>query len=279
MKNTTQFQKWDAHHHLWSYQPEWMDWIPSPRIRRDFHLPEWETTLNQAGIDRSIVVQVQQTWQETLDLQAMADQSERIAGVVGWIDLMDEHMPKYWEVLPDHHRVVGFRHILQAESAEWITHPDVLRGIRTLGQHEFAYDVLITQSQLRSAVTLAGSCENTRLIVDHLAKPRFGQVDRSVWEKPMKELAQMPHVAIKLSGFTTECPDFHWQSVDFVPYFDFLLQHFGPNRIMLGSDWPVCLMAASYEEQKGIVDQWMEPLSWVEKESLGCLTAKKWYGL
>lgn len=279
MLNSTSFPKWDAHHHLWHYHPESMGWIPRESIRRDFLLPEWESTLDLAGIDQSILVQVHQSWEETQSLQAISSQSNRIVGVVGWINLMDAELDRYWETLPEGHKVVGFRHILQAEEASWFEQPALKAGIRSLGRHHFSYDVLITQSQLPQAAILAAACENTRLIVDHLAKPEIGQPDRSAWERGMKELAQMPHVAVKLSGFTTECPDFQWKESDFIPYFDFLLDHFGPNRLMVGSDWPVCLMAASYQEQMSIVETWMARLSASEKENLWSRTAQTWYGL
>lgn len=278
MSLSSQFPKWDAHHHLWTYSDASMDWIPEDSIRRDFLLPEWIQQLDEAGVNQSILVQVHQTWEETEWMMSLASQTDRIAGVVGWVDLFSPTLSDDLKQLASGHPVVGFRHIMQAEPADWWQRKELSKGINLLGQNGFSYDVLLTQTQLPLALDLLPRCEQTRLIIDHMAKPLIGQVDRSAWEKPMKTLARLPHVAVKISGFTTEAPGFQWVADDFIPYFDFLLEHFGPNRLMLGSDWPVCLMAASYQQQWDVVENWMSAFSQDEKKALWYQSAQTWYG-
>lgn len=278
MNSVDDFPKWDAHHHLWEYHPATMEWIPDESIRRDFHLSDWIQTMDAVGIDRSILVQVHQTWDETVWMNDLSIQTDRIAGVVGWIDLLSHSLHEDLHRLPPGHRVVGFRHIMQAEPEEWWNQNKVARGIRTLGDAEFSYDVLLTQSQLLWAERLLPQCGDTRMILDHMAKPMVGQPDRSFWEKSMKKLAEIPNLAVKLSGFTTEAPGFLWKATEIIPYFDFLLTHFGPDRLMIGSDWPVCLMAASYPEQMHVVEDWLATLSKGEKKALWYQSANKWYG-
>ena len=279
MSSITDFPKWDAHHHLWQYDERTMDWIPQECIRRDFLLQEWVDTMNASGIDRSILVQVHQTWAETLWMHELSMQTDRIAGVVGWVDLFSPSLIEDLQRLPSNHRIVGFRHIMQAESSQWWAQKSLAHGIQVLGKSGFSYDVLLTQSQLPQAVELLPRCGETRLIIDHLAKPKIGQGDRSDWEKYMKNLALLPNVAVKISGFTTETPNFQWNASDFIPYFAFLLTHFGPQRLMLGSDWPVCLMAATYSEQRQVVEDWLSSLSRSEQKWLWYESAAYWYGL
>lgn len=274
----------DAHHHVWDLSVRDQEWTRDlPALRRSFSLDDMRPLLDQSGIDTTVVVQTLNLREETPELLALAAQNEVVAGVVGWVDLAGEGVSDEIAQLrasTGGEFLVGLRHVAQDEADnEWTCRPDVLRGLRAVGDLELAYDLLVREHQLPSAITAVHSVPSLRFVLDHFGKPLVGTGEMEPWRTRMTELARCDNVVVKFSGLVTEVVGRPWRVADFTPYVDVVLSLFGAQRVMFGSDWPVCTLAASYFSVIDVAHELTSGLSVAEQDAIFGATAAHWYGL
>jgi len=255
----------DAHQHFWHFDPVRDSWITDDMytLRRDFLPADLEPILEQNGIDGCVAVQASQSEAETTFLVRMAQTYDIIKGVVGWVDLQSAQLPDRLQDLSQYKEIKGYRHVAQAEPDDFLTRPAVVEGIRQLASFGLTYDILIYPTQLKAALHLVRSVPEVSFVIDHLAKPYIKKREISRWSNFMAEIAKNKHVSCKLSGMVTEGDWQDWSKKDFFPYMDIIFETFGPDRIMFGSDWPVCLVAANYTQVKTLVDEYVS--NWGEE--------------
>jgi L-fuconolactonase len=250
----------DSHQHFWEYDPVEYPWITDrlARIRHSFLPEDLELELKGAGLDGCIAVQARQTVEESRWLLGLADRFPVIKGVVGWVDLRADDVERDLEELEKHPKFSGVRHVAQDEPDDrFLVGKDFLRGISKLKQYDLAYDILIFPKQLPAAIELVNQFPEQRFVLDHIAKPLVRDRIMEPWRTQIRELAQAPNVMCKISGMVTEAKWDGWRVEDFDPYLDVVVEAFGVERLMYGSDWPVCLLAAPYEAVFNIVNAWL----------------------
>ncbi|MCR9246988.1 MAG: amidohydrolase family protein [bacterium] len=269
----------DSHQHFWRYDPVEYDWIDDSMavLRRDFLPADLRPLLDAAGIDGAIAVQASQTVAETEFLLALAADAPWIVGVVGWLDLCAADIAAQVARFAERPRLVGIRHVAQAEPDEFLARPEVVRGVATLAAHDLTYDLLVFPRQLPAAIELVRALPNQRFVLDHLAKPdlRSGEIDG--WQRDLHALAEFDNVACKLSGLVTEADWQAWQPATLEPALAAGLAAFGPQRLLYGSDWPVCLCASSYERWFATMTSWLAVRSAEERAAIGGENAAIWY--
>jgi L-fuconolactonase len=245
----------DSHQHFWRYSPAEYDWIDESMaaIRRDFLPEDAKREMDAAGVGAGVVVQVRQTVEETRWLLELADAHPFIAGVVGWVDLQSPAVGDEIDLVTAHPALVGIRHIVQAEPDDFLARPAFRRGIAALTARDLPYDVLVYARQIAAADALVSQHPNQRFLLDHLGKPDIRGGHYDVWRRDFDRLATRPNVWCKLSGLVTEADWRRWTPGQLRPYLDRALEAFGPARLMVGSDWPVCTLAASYGETMALV--------------------------
>jgi L-fuconolactonase len=245
----------DTHQHFWTYDAAEYGWIDDrmAALRRDFLPPDAEREMIAAGVGTSIAVQVRQTLEETRWLLELADRFPFIAGIVGWVDLEAPGVDAELERLSRHPRFVGVRHIVQGEPDGFLERPAFRQGVGRLERHGLTYDILVYARQLPAAVDFAAAFPRQRFVLDHLGKPDVRGNGYREWRRHFDRIAALPNVCCKLSGLVTEADWQSWTSAQLRPYLDAALETFGPSRLMIGSDWPVCLAAASYRDVIGLV--------------------------
>ena len=270
----------DAHQHFWHYSPEEYGWIGERLacIRRDFLPDDLAREQDAFGADGSVAVQARQTLAETEWLLDLADRHPRIQAVVGWLDLRSPDLPAQIERFADRPKLKGVRHVVQDEPDDrFIIRDDFARGVGMLTCHDLAYDILIVPRQLRAAIELVARFPEQRFILNHIAKPFIGRREMEPWATQVRQLASHPNVACKVSGMVTETRWHAWRREEFFPYLDVVFDAFGCERLMVGSDWPVCLVSGSYAETMGIATAYVEALSADERARVLAGTAKEWY--
>lgn len=239
----------DAHHHLWDLSVRDQPWIDGPALaplRRSFALDDLVDAA--VGIDLTVVVQTVTEPGETSDLLALAAEHELIGGVVGWVDLTAPDVPDALAALGSEW-LVGIRHQVQGEpDPHWLCRADVRAGLRAVADAGLVYDLLTLPHQLPAAIETVRALDDLVFVVDHLSKPPIASGELEPWATDMRALAAHEHVVCKLSGLVTEADWDRWTVDDLRPYTDVVLDAFGPDRIMFGSDWPVCTLAARYEQ-------------------------------
>ena len=269
----------DSHHHLWLYTPEEYGWIDATMaaLQRDF-LP---ADLPQAtvGIDATIAVQARQTLEETHWLLSLAAQSPIIRGVVGWAPIAAEDFPRTLDSIRQNPLLKGLRHVVQAEPDGFLDDSAFNRGIATLLPTNLVYDILIFARQLPEATRFLDRHPNQPFVLDHIAKPDIKANDFASWNLAIRDLARRPNVTCKLSGMVTEADWQTWSPAQLQPYFDTVLEAFGPSRLMFGSDWPVLTVASTYAQWVETVDTWLAPLSPTERAAIEGETATRIYRL
>lgn len=227
------------------------------RLRRDFLPPDLEPLLKEAGLDGCISVQARQTVEESRWLLGLADQFSIIQGVVGWVDLRAGDVEEVLADLSAHPKFVGVRHVAQDEPDDrFLVRPDFARGISKLKQFDLAYDLLVFPNQLPAAIELAAQFPEQRFVLDHIAKPGIREKLMEPWHTQIRELGKLPNVMCKVSGMVTEADWENWRTLDFRPYLDAVTEAFGTERLMYGSDWPVCLLAGEYSRVYQLADDW-----------------------
>jgi L-fuconolactonase len=272
----------DAHQHFWQYDPIKDAWITSDmQVLRKNYLPDelWPE-LQANGVEGCIAVQADQSEAETLFLLELAREHYFIKGVVGWVDLQSESIEEHLARFSGYQKLCGFRHILQGESnrALMLT-PAFKRGIAALARYNYTYDLLILPDQLAYTNRLVAKFPDQKFVIDHIAKPPIKAGDIQAWRKDMKQLASYPNVWCKVSGLVTEADWQHWSHDTFKPYLDVVFEAFGSDRLMFGSDWPVCLLGGSYREVKGILDKYLASFSSDEQEKVWRVNAIRFYNL
>ena len=251
----------DAHQHYWVYDPNRDTWLTDDmaRLRRDFLPADLESVLQANGIDGTVAVQATQSDEETRFLVGLAQAYGFIRGVVGWVDLQAADLSDKLQAYSQFRAIRGFRHVAQAEPDDFLTRPDIIRGIRQLAAFDFTFDIVIYAHQLKAALHLVRAVPEVTFVIDHMAKPLIKKGEISRWSNFMTELAKQPNVHCKVSGMVTEADWQHWKKDDLFPYLDVVFGQFGPNRLLFGSDWPVCLTAADYTQVKTVIEDYIAP--------------------
>ena len=269
----------DAHQHFWIYNQREYDWIDETMasIRRDFLPGELKPQLEHAGFAGSVLIQVRQTLDETRWLLELAERNPFILGVVGWVDLRSARVRADLESFAGKSKLVGIRLFVQAEPDNFLLDADFLRGISVLEEFDLAYDILIYTKHLSMAAEFVRRFPRQRFVLDHLAKPpiKSGAVD--LWARGIRQLASFPNVYAKVSGLVTEADWQAWKPEDVRPYLDVAFASFGAKRLMIGSDWPVCTVAASYARVMNLVKDYLSNYGVQEQEAvLGGNAANFW---
>lgn len=272
----------DAHNHFWQYDPVGYNWIGDDIsfLRHDFLPQHLQPILQEHGVSGSIAVQARQSLEENEFLLRLAADSSFIRGVVGWVDLAAGDVEEALQQLAQYQKFVGIRHMVQSEIDDrFLLRKDFNRGVGLLKEYNLAYDILIHEQQLPATIKFVGRFPDQKFVLDHLAKPRIAAGVIRPWEQHIRELAKNPQVFCKLSGLVTEANWKSWQEADILPYLDVVFEAFGPDRLMFGSDWPVCLIAADYERVLQLVTRYIAQSELADQEKIMGLNALKFYGL
>ena len=272
----------DSHQHFWRYDAQRDSWINDEMsiLKRDFLPPDLISQLRANQMDGCVAVQADQSERETMFLLDLAAQFSEIKGVVGWVNLCAPNLPERLEYFSQFEKLCGFRHIVQAETDDrYMLRKDFLAGIEYLQRFNFSYDILIYPQQLPAAIELVGNFPRQRFVIDHLAKPSVRTGVVSPWDQQIRALAAYPNVYCKLSGLVTEADWKNWREADFGPYLDVVLDAFGPDRLMFGSDWPVCLLAGTYRSVKELIANYIRDLSVAQQQNIFGGNATSFYRL
>ncbi|WP_408055468.1 amidohydrolase family protein [Streptomyces radicis] len=276
----------DAHHHLWDLAVRDQDWITGEAmapIRRDFTVADLDAEARAAGVTATVVVQTVTVPDETPELLAVAASSDLIAGVVGWTDLTDPGVADALAALvdaPGGGLLTGIRHQVQGEpDPRWLLRDDVRRGLLAVGAAGLVYDLLVLPHQLPAAVEVAALLPEVTFVLDHLAKPPIASGEIGSWAGDIARLAALPNTFCKLSGMVTEADWASWTTEGLRPYADTVIGAFGPDRLMFGSDWPVCTLAARYDEVLTLARALTSQLNANERAAVFGRTASRVYGL
>jgi L-fuconolactonase len=272
----------DAHQHFWLYNEQEYGWIGPEMagLRRDF-LPANLLPLQRAlGIEGTVAVQARQTVKETKWLLDLAGQHPEICGVVGWVDLCDPGVGRQLDALCADERLRGVRHVVQDEPDDgFLLRPDFQRGIGLLADLGLTYDILIYPRHLPVACEFVARFPEQWFVLDHIAKPPIAEGRVQPWAEGIRRLAEHPRVYCKVSGMVTEAVWDGWTAADFRPYLDVVVEAFGTERIMFGSDWPVCTVAGSYAEVLGLAYDYAAQFSAAEQAAMAGENAARFYGL
>ena len=279
----------DSHHHLWDLAISPRPWLAGEMlagISRTFSMKDFYAERASAQIDQSILVQTISEYDEMKEFFAVAAEHESVAGVVAWIDMSNtdcfQQLEKYLD-LPGADRLVGIRDGAQGRAdAKWLAGDQIAVNARKLAEKDLTFDLLVDPSNLAASTQLVSRCPDTTFVLDHIGKPNIAKGDQSelaAWSHSINELAKNKNVSCKISGMVTEADWKAWEEKDFKRYFDVVLNAFGADRIMYGSDWPVCKLAATYEQVAQLAEYLIQDLSPSEKEKFWALNAKKAYGI
>ena len=270
----------DSHVHFWQYNPAEYAWIDKTMtsLRRDFMPEDALGVMGPAGIDTCVVVQVRQTLDETRWMLALAEHHPFIAGVVGWVDLRSDDLEAQIQAVA-HPKLVGVRHIVQAEPDDFLLGDRFRRGVERLSRYGLAYDILIYARQMPAAIEFASRLPGIRLVLDHLGKPDIKGNGFDSWRRDLDRIAAIPNVYAKLSGLVTEADWNRWTIEDLHRYVNAALDAFGPERLMFGSDWPVCTLAAQYGRIVEIVRTAIDERPQSEQDSILGGTARQFWRL
>jgi L-fuconolactonase len=261
----------DAHQHFWHYDPAGYAWIANNMevLKHDFLPRDLEPLLASIKFDGCIVVQARQNLEETRWLLALAEQHAFIKGVVGWVDLRSDRLPAQLERFACHPKLVGVRHVVHDEADDnFMLKTEFRHGIAQLSDFNLTYDLLLFPKHLPVAVQLVREFPKQPFVLDHIAKPHIVEGRMSPWREDLRALADFPNVFCKLSGMVTEAKWSDWRPDDFHRYLDVVLEAFGPSRLMIGSDWPVCTLSGDYESVMKIVIEYLQRLSAAEQAAV-----------
>jgi len=274
--------KIDAHQHFWRYAAAEYAWIDDSMrgLRRDFLPDDAKREMSRAGFDAGVAVQVRQTLEETRWLLSLADAHPTVAGVVGWVDLQADYVRAQLERFADHRKLVGIRHIVQSESDDrFLMRPAFCRGISALQEFGLAYDILIYSRHLPVAAEFVAQFDAQPFVLDHLAKPPIRSREVDTWARDLHRLSRFSNVMAKLSGLVTEADRNTWTLEHIRPYLDLAFNCFGSDRLMIGSDWPVCTVAADYAATMGLVTEYVSRLSREERAAVLGGNAQRFWNL
>jgi len=276
----------DSHHHVWDLSVREQGWMVGEAlnpIKRNFSINDLRQAITGCGIDKTVVVQTVTNYDETPELLELADTDDLVAGVVGFLKIDAEdaiaHLDSY-QSLRGFKYLVGIRDIAHDyEDVKYLSKPQVIKNVQELGKRGLVYDLLTKTPHMRAAIDLVKTCPNTKFVLDHISKPYIAKADMQPWADQITELASFENVVVKVSGLFTEADWKNWKKEDFWPYLDHITQSFTPNRMMFGSDWPVCLLAATYKQSIDLVEEFTSKFSESEKNAFWAATANTAYGL
>ena len=272
----------DAHQHFWNFDPIRDSWITGEMtiLRQDYLPDQFSPVLKQNGFDGSVTVQAEQAEIENVFLLENAKNNDFVKGIVGWIDFQAKNVDDKLSYYTQFEKIKGFRHILQGEAQrDLMLKTEFLRGIRAMQEYNYTYDILIYPDQLKFTKEFVAQFPRQKFVVDHLAKPYIKSKKIKEWKKDITEVAEHQNVFCKISGFVTEADLKNWKKEDFIPYFDVVVNSFGIDRIMFGSDWPVCLLGGSFEEISGLVKEYVSSFTQNEQDKFFGDNAIKFYNL
>ncbi|MBD9722481.1 amidohydrolase family protein [Streptomyces caniscabiei] len=275
----------DAHHHVWDLSVRDQDWITGPELvplHRDFLLVDLEPEARTAGVTATVLVQTIDVPEETPEFLALAQDSDLVAGVVGWTDLTSPDVSSALAALregPGGEHLVGIRHQVQGEAdPRWLVRPDVLRGLAAVAEAGLVYELVVRPRQLAAAHEAALRLPGLTFVLDHAGKPPIASGELRPWADAVCLLASLPNTVCKLSGMVTEADWDQWSVEDLRPYANTVLEAFGPRRLMFGSDWPVCRLAATYTEVISTARELTAALQPAERHEVFTGTARRTYG-
>lgn len=274
--------KIDSHQHFWKYNPVKDAWISEEMkvIRRDFLPADLKPLLVENQFDGCVAVQADQSDEETRFLLDLSKENDFIKGVVGWVDLCAENIEGRLEEYSKYEKIKGFRHIIQAEpDVDFMLQESFQNGISKLAKYNFTYDILIFPKHLKNAAKLVAKFPEQKFVIDHLAKPDFKNKEFDEWEKGIRAIAKFPNLMCKISGLVTEADWNNWNEKDFIYCLDVITEVFGIDRVMFGSDWPVCLLVASYSESCGILENYFSKFSKADQDKFWGTNAIHFYQL
>ena len=272
----------DSHQHFWKYNAVRDSWITDDMavIQKNFLPEDLKPVLAQNQIDGTVIVQSDQSKEENVFQLANALQHDFVKGVVGWVDLQSENLPEQLEYYKEFKKLKGFRHVLQGEpQRDFMLRPDFKRGIRRLRDFGYTYDILIYPDQLNYTIDFVKEFPDQPFVLDHIAKPYIKDKEIEAWKKDIGALAAFDNVFCKVSGMVTEGNWKGWNKEDFIPYLEVVAESFGTTRLMYGSDWPVCLVAASYEQVLEIVKNYFSIFNQHEQDLIFGKNAARFYNL
>ena len=272
----------DSHHHFWSYNSEEFGWIDDDMasIRRNYFPENLAIELDENRVEGVVTVQARQSMEETAWLLQLAAENKFMKGVVGWMPLCDGAIESLLEKYSHNPWLKGVRHVVQGEpDPEFILGKAFNRGVALLKNYGLVYDILIFEHQLPQTIRFVDQHPEQQFVVDHIAKPNIRNNEIENWSKNLRELALRPNVACKLSGMVTEADYWNWTEAQLQPYFETVLEAFGPSRLMFGSDWPVCLVATRYACWIQMVNKAMKQLAREEQHQIFYENAMKIYQL
>ena len=270
----------DSHQHFWKYDPVKYDWIDDSMavIRKDFLPDDLEPVLKDNSFDSCITVQSHQSEQENDFQLANAEKHSFIKGVVGWVNLQSANIEERLAHYKQFEKMKGFRHVLQGEpQRDLMLQPAFLNGIGLLRKYNYTYDVLIFPDQVKYTAKFVAQFPDQPFVIDHIAKPNIKQSEITDWEKDIKAVAKFENVFCKVSGMVTEADWQNWKPADFNPYLDVIANTFGADRIMFGSDWPVCKVAADYGQVLGIAETYFSAFTKTEQANIFGGNAARFY--
>ena len=272
----------DAHQHFWNYNEERDTWITPEMsvLRADFYPNYSETLFRKQGFTGCVAVQADSSEEETLFLLALAEQNEFIQGVVGWVDLQSANIEDRLAYFSQFESIKGFRHIVQGEKdPDFLARPAFIRGVKTLASFDLSYDLLIYPHQIKSAIAFCETCDEQKIVLDHLAKAPLKSGNIQEWKKEIQVLASLSHVSAKISGIVTEAADQSWTQQQVNEIVGLALDVFGPERLMIGSDYPVVLVNSTLERWVASFQEALKGLSASEKELIYRQNAIEFYQL
>lgn len=275
--------KIDSHQHYWHFNVQDYGWMGDnmSAIKRDFLPEDLVPELTSAGFDGSVAVQARQSLEETNWLLRLATENPHILGVVGWVDLCSAEAESQISTFSAHPKAVGVRHVIHdEEDINFMLRPEFIRGVRLLEKYKLTYDILIFPKHLPNTIEFVKQFdENQIFVVDHIAKPLIKDGIMSPWKEDITALAKFPNVFCKVSGMVTEADWNNWSPANIYPYLDVIFEAFGPERIMIGSDWPVCLVAGQYSVVMDVVKSYIEKLPAAQQEMVLGGNAARCYSL
>jgi L-fuconolactonase len=272
----------DSHQHFWQVGRFDYPWMSSDVevLYRDYLPPTLEPILERNGVTKTVLVQASNSVAESRWLLSLADAYPFIAGVVGWVDLAGPKVEQELAELIAHPKFKGVRHLVESEPEDdWLSQPKVLRGLQRLSSHGASYDLLVHTCHLKHVRTVAESCPELSLVIDHMAKPPIAQGEIKGWAQELKRVAAYKNISCKVSGLVTEANHSAWLTDELRPFVESALELFGPERLMFGSDYPVCLLAASYDRVLDSFEEILKGLNEQEREQIFAENARKFYRL
>ncbi|MFB3387638.1 amidohydrolase family protein [Flavobacterium sp. LAR06] len=274
--------KIDSHQHFWKYNPVKDAWINEEMevIRKDFLPADLKPLLFENQFAGCVAVQADQSEEETRFLLDLSKENDFIKGVVGWVDLRAENIEAHLNEYSKYEKLKGFRHIVQAEAdIDFMLQESFQNGISKLVKYNFTYDILIFPKHLENAAKLVAKFPEQKFVIDHLAKPDFKNKEFTEWEKGIRAIAKFQNVMCKISGLVTEADWNNWNETDFIYCLDVITEVFGIDRLMFGSDWPVCLLAASYSESCDITEYYFSKFPKADQDKFWSSNAIQFYQL